>query len=524
MHQVIMNYYGNGRGTGGNESDICSIDHIDRDRLNNSYKNLHIATRKEQEQNTKGIMEETKRERRYDACELPYGITQKMMPKYITFNQNVWDSQKGKVRYFFRIEHHPLLNDKIWESSKSTKISNEEKLNKTIEVLNNLNNGILPEPKINDMPKYTSFIEKDNGKYKLVYDNRTNHQSKVITIQDEEFNIKDINDIQKQLYIFNKQIMATFGEEYTIFDENYEYTGPFIDETEYYLLPKYVSSYNDNDSVLLCYNKRLDNGESINKKITIRDEYKKLTEKERNDELLRLNCELIKKYSKEYDFMDLPDEDCKKIEEIQELPMYIRIANCPNDGELYMYFAKGKGKQRLSKSMKLYKNYNLYKELLRFHSILKEFGEEYTFELAEYVLSYKEEPVILPKNVYINSQCDKPYIFEIKGDKSYYMNLPERYNIPDIVEEFINGEQTQEILATTEHQKGRNELKNISISKKGKYMTLCYQNRQNGIKKSEYITLPDKEYDYNIQLVRLNNKIIERCGAEYSVLIGNFDT
>jgi hypothetical protein len=56
-------------------------------------------------------------------------------------------------------------------------------------------------------------------------------------------------------------------------------------------------------------------------------------------------------------------------------------------------------------------------------------------------------------------------IFEIKGDKSYYMNLPERYNIADVVEEFVKGELVEELKYNTEQQKGRNDLKNVSISK-----------------------------------------------------------
>ena len=47
--------------------------------------NLRIATRKEQEQNSKGIKEGTKRERKQSAKDLPEGITQEMMKKYVVY-------------------------------------------------------------------------------------------------------------------------------------------------------------------------------------------------------------------------------------------------------------------------------------------------------------------------------------------------------------------------------------------------------------------------------------------------------
>jgi hypothetical protein len=48
IHQVIMNTWGNGKGTS-----IVSVDHLDRNPMNNRYDNLRIATMQEQQKNSK---------------------------------------------------------------------------------------------------------------------------------------------------------------------------------------------------------------------------------------------------------------------------------------------------------------------------------------------------------------------------------------------------------------------------------------------------------------------------------------
>ena len=140
VHQVIMNHYGNGRGTKN-----TSIDHIDRNPANNMMANLRIATQEEQILNTRGIMPGTKRERQIIARELPDGLTQEMMPKYITYNVNMYGEKKDKKRDFFRIEHHPFLKPKVWDGSKSSQITILDKLNQARETLIGLDNGVLPK-------------------------------------------------------------------------------------------------------------------------------------------------------------------------------------------------------------------------------------------------------------------------------------------------------------------------------------------------------------------------------------------
>jgi hypothetical protein len=134
IHQIITGCYGNGKGTLN-----ISVDHIDQDPLNNIYSNLRIATREEQEQNSKGIKEGTKRARKTSAIDLPTGITQEIMPKYVYYAKEYRNQDKTNYREFFRIEKHPNLEKKSWSTSKSNGISIQDKLKQAINKLEELN-------------------------------------------------------------------------------------------------------------------------------------------------------------------------------------------------------------------------------------------------------------------------------------------------------------------------------------------------------------------------------------------------
>ena len=199
IHQIITGCYGNGNGKG---TKNISVDHIDRNPLNNTLDNLRIATQEEQQNNTKGILPGTLKERS-SKKDLPEGISYDMFKKYVYYNREFYDKDKKKERDFFRVEHPKL--DKPWCTSKSNKISIQEKLSKANKVVDDLEKDIYPEKDNPILPKYISLIVMREKKH-LVFEKK---------VDNKRLNLKmvlpDNYDLNEQLEIFKEKINTKYN-------------------------------------------------------------------------------------------------------------------------------------------------------------------------------------------------------------------------------------------------------------------------------------------------------------------------
>lgn len=107
------------------------------------------------------------RKRKKGAIPLPSGITQNMLPKYVTYNREWRNKEKGTYREYFRLEGHPKMTKRYVSSSKSSSVTIQAKLAEIKSILKNLEEH--GEAKASRIPKHYS-VQKCRGVPTLAFE------------------------------------------------------------------------------------------------------------------------------------------------------------------------------------------------------------------------------------------------------------------------------------------------------------------------------------------------------------------
>lgn len=193
-----------------NSSMKKTVDHINRDKMDNRRENLRFANMSEQNSNR------DKQKRQKNARELPNDIKQTDLPIHVCYNKRCYDTENNSWREFFTIDkRHPKL-DKPWASSKSSNVSIKEKLDQVKLKLKHLNGEITDQEYKNIVePDFKLFkglrlsIDKKYNKYKFEYENRSikpciNYKM-VLTHNDLQLMIDKFIDLLNDKYKENEE-------------------------------------------------------------------------------------------------------------------------------------------------------------------------------------------------------------------------------------------------------------------------------------------------------------------------------
>ena len=191
LHDIIM------RRIEDKPSDKYSVDHINRDKLDNRRENLRWATQSEQNKNT------SKRNRKYSAQPLPEGLAQLMLPKYIVYYNECYNKERQLFREFFKIEKHPKLIKPII-GSKSNKFTWQQKLEMIKERLHKLEHDIKEDPSL--LPQYYRINTLRNAPH-MFYERRVDGKRYGLSMK-----LKGEAHIEKELERFNQSLFKKYPE------------------------------------------------------------------------------------------------------------------------------------------------------------------------------------------------------------------------------------------------------------------------------------------------------------------------
>ena len=487
LHQLILDVH---------NEDLTSfektVDHINRDKLDNRRQNIRLVDMSIQNTNRE------KSSRRKDACELPDGLQQKDIPKYVVYRKEFMDEEKIKFREYFYICNHPNFEQR-WDTTKSSDVSIQDKLKQAKLKLQLIENKISQENydkelgnnKKLDFPKGIR-LATTSIPYKLIFDLRQNGNRYGLNY------VLKSDDLQNELDKFIELI----NEKYTDLKmSRHLITNPIIIHKEEiseqkqnnnikFVLPPNFSFYFDSKSnfYYLSFNK-VEKGikQALSKKIlsnNIQNEFDifmiELNKKYENIKPIKFtinNTENIKLYNNEEEIknqtkkqnsiksnIQINNLNINKsevtIDETGEFKLPTNISVIKNTlGEYYLQFVKSIDGKRVKKMAKLttndfqteYNNFidtvnNLYKDIVQFKkstlcNIPKEYMEIVKPSTTEQVDNTGKAKPVMPQNFSICSVNQIDYIQFNKtiDEKRYqYKTKINSYDLDKELDQFID--------------------------------------------------------------------------------------
>ena len=136
--------------------------------------------------------EDVKRERKHNAIKLPKNLEQYDLPIYVNYYKECYDQKNKCYREYFKIEKHPHnINNKLYVSSKSNKITTLEKLEEIKKMLLIIEEEYEHSKKNNDLEQVikedTPVIKADTPVTNIIQNkNKSIMLPKYITIRKHE--------------------------------------------------------------------------------------------------------------------------------------------------------------------------------------------------------------------------------------------------------------------------------------------------------------------------------------------------
>lgn len=177
-------------------------------------------------------MPNTKRIRQRNARELPDGITQDMLKKYVIYYVGYLSADRTKWRDFFMVEGHPAMRGKTWTTTKSMKVSTHQKLMDANKVVEDLDRGILPVSISEQsktistitLPKYIR-ISNQRGKPHLELDKRNEGATPRFSLK---MVLPENYDITTELLKFIQKVIAKYPELTSLYNTNAKTTDDIL--------------------------------------------------------------------------------------------------------------------------------------------------------------------------------------------------------------------------------------------------------------------------------------------------------